>query len=372
MKSDYYDILGISRTASMDEIKSAYRKLALKYHPDKNPNNKVVEDKFKEINEAYGVLSDPQKKQEYDTYGHTASESTNNNYSYTQYNGDFSNVGDIFGDIFGNIFGGSNKSKKTRTHRGEDLQYETKVSYLNVMKGTDLSVEIPKKDVCPICKGYGTNDTTQIIKCSKCGGTGQISFSQGFFSINQECRNCNGKGTVINNPCTKCKGLGVIKVRKNIKIRIPPGVDEGTSLKITGAGNAGLYGAAAGDLYVIIHMQSMPGFKRNNSDLHTEIFISFPQAAMGIDYEVPVIDGNVKIKIPAATQSGTILRIREQGFPKLGRRTRGDLYIKINVTVPKYMNDNQRRALFEYAKSMGEIPQDVNYQSNSFFKRIFR
>ncbi|MDR0915330.1 MAG: molecular chaperone DnaJ [Endomicrobium sp.] len=372
MKSDYYDILGISRAASMDEIKSAYRKLALKYHPDKNPNNKAVEEKFKEINEAYGVLSDPQKKQEYDTYGHASNDTTNNNYTYTQYSGDFSNVGDIFGDIFGNIFGGSTKTNKTSTYRGEDLQYEINVSYLDAMKGTDVIVEIPKKDICPICQGHGTKDSTQITKCSKCGGTGQIKFAQGFFSINQDCRYCNGKGTVINNPCSKCKGLGIIKIRKNIKIRIPPGVDEGTSLKVTGAGNAGAYGAEAGDLYVVIHMQNMPGFKRNNSDLHTEIFISFTKAAMGTECEVPVIDGYVKIKIPAATQSGTVLRIKEQGFPKLGRRTRGDLYIKINVTVPKYMNDSQKRALFDYAKSMGEIPQNVNYQSNSFFKRMFK
>ncbi|MDR0890670.1 MAG: molecular chaperone DnaJ [Endomicrobium sp.] len=375
MKSDYYNILGISKTASRDEIKSAYRKLALKYHPDKNPNNKAVEEKFKEINEAYRVLSDPQKKQEYDTFGHTSNDTMNNNYSnsYTQYSGDFSNVGDIFGDIFGNIFGGGgSKTKKTRSTSGEDLQYEINISYLDAMQGIEISVNIPKKDICPTCNGYGTQDKTNIKQCQKCNGTGQIKFSQGFFSINQECNLCNGKGTILINPCFKCRGIGIIKVTKNLKIKIPAGVDEGTSLKITGEGNAGSNRGKYGDLYIVIHMKNMAGFNRNGCDLHTEVSISFPQAAMGIDYNVPVIEGYVKIKIPAATQAGTVLRIREQGFPKLGRKIRGDLYVKINVIVPKHMNETQKRALFEYAKSMGEIAQDIKYQSNSFFKRIFR
>jgi len=375
MKRDYYEVLGISKTASAGEIKSAYRKLALKYHPDKNPGNKEAEEKFKEISEAYEVLSDAQKKQQYDTFGHSAAEGGGGSpfQSSYQYSGNFSNMGDIFGDIFGNIFGGTGgDSAKASQGRGEDLRYDMEISYLDAMNGTEISIDVPRKNTCSVCGGNGSKDGSGTKQCPQCKGKGQVRYSQGFFSVSRDCSQCRGKGTVINNPCSECRGEGVVKKRKNVKVRIPAGVDEGTSLKVTGSGNAGYNGYPAGDLYVVVHMKQMAGFERDGADLHTEISISFPQAVMGAEYDVPAVKGHVKVKIPPSTQPGTILRVREQGFPKLGRKSRGDLYVKINLSVPKSMNDAQKRALFEYAKSMGEVSKDARYQSDSFFKKIFR
>ncbi|MDR3256560.1 MAG: molecular chaperone DnaJ [Endomicrobium sp.] len=381
MKRDYYEVLGVAKSASTDEIKSAYRKLALKYHPDKNPGNKEAEEKFKEINEAYEVLFDTQKKQQYDTFGHDPMGGTpgggnpfGGQSSYT-YSGDFSNMGDIFGDIFGDMFGGSSGKRsggRASQKRGEDLRYDIDISYLDAMKGVEISVDIPKKEICSICHGSGSKDGSAPKQCSQCKGKGHVKYSQGFFSFSQECPQCKGKGTIISNPCSECRGEGTVKKRKTIKVKIPAGIDEGTSLKVAGSGNAGSNEAPAGDLYVVVHMKSMVGFRRNEDDLYTEISISFPQATMGIEYDVPVIEGYVKVKIPPATQPGTTLRVREQGFPKLGRRNiKGDLYVKINISIPKSMNDTQKRALFEYAKSMGEIPKDAKYQNDNFFKKIF-
>ncbi|MDR0800433.1 MAG: molecular chaperone DnaJ [Endomicrobium sp.] len=375
MKRDYYEVLGVSKTASADEIKSAYRKLALKYHPDKNQGDKEAEEKFKEINEAYEVLSDAQKKQQYDTFGHDATGGMpgggnpfDGQGSYTQYSGDFSSVGDIFSNIFS---GGSGGRSKASQRRGEDLRYDVEISYLDAMKGTEISIDIPKKETCSACNGTGSRDGSAPKQCPRCKGKGQIKFSQGFFSLSQECPQCKGERTIINNPCPECEGVGAIRKRKTIKVRVPAGIDEGTSLKVADSGNAGYNGAPAGDLYVVVHMRQIAGFKRIGDDLYTKISISFPQAAMGIEYEVPVIEGHVKVKIPPSTQPGTTLRVREQGFPKLGRKNRGDLYVEINISVPKSMNDAQKRALFEYAKSMGEVSKDAKYQSRNFFKKIF-
>jgi len=367
MKRDYYEVLGISKTASSEEIKSAYRKLALKYHPDKNPGDKEAEEKFKEINEAYDVLSDAKKKQQYDVFGHDPGGGNPFQGGYTQYSGDFSNVEDIFGDFFSGASGG-----KYSQRRGGDLRYDLEVSYLEAMDGSEVSIDIPRKEVCSACGGSGSGDGSAPGQCPKCKGKGQIRYSQGFFSLSIECPQCGGKGNIISKPCYKCRGEGTVKNRKTVKVRIPPGVDEGTSLKVPGAGNAGANGYPPGDLHVVIHMKRAEGFKREGADLYTEISISFPQAAMGVDYDVPAVKGNVKVKVPPSTQPGTVLRVREQGFPKLGRRNRGDLYVRINVFVPKSMNDAQKRALFEYAKSMGEFPKDAQYQNDSFFKKIFR
>jgi len=381
MKRDYYEVLGVAKSATNDEIKSAYRKLALKYHPDKNPENKEAEEKFKEINEAYEVVSDAQKKQQYDASGHDATVGGGNPFSgqqggYQYASGDFSNMGDIFSDIFSDIFGGQGGRKGGRTssqrRRGEDLRYDVDISYLEAMNGAEISIDMPKKEVCSSCRATGSKGGSAPKQCPHCKGGGQVKYSQGFFSFSQECPQCHGKGAVVSNPCPECRGEGTVKKRKVVKVRVPAGVDEGTSLKISGSGNAGVNGAPAGDLYVVVHMKSASGFRRDGDNLYTEISISFSQAAMGVEYDVPVLQGSVKVKIPAGTQPGTTLRAREQGFPKLGRKNRGDLFVKVNVSIPKSMNDAQKRALFEYAKSMDEVPQDSKYQSDNFFKKIFR
>ncbi|MDR1940924.1 MAG: molecular chaperone DnaJ [Endomicrobium sp.] len=375
MKRDYYEVLGVAKTAAAEEIKSAYRKLALKYHPDKNPGNKEAEEKFKEINEAYEILSDAQKKQQYDAFGHDAPGAGGNPFggggSYTQYGDD---MGDIFGDIFSNVFGGAARRSSSRTsqRRGGDLRVDIEVSYADAMKGSEVTIDIPKRESCPACAGSGAKDKSKPKQCPQCKGSGQVRYSQGFFSFQQECPQCKGKGTVIDNPCPQCRGEGTVKQKKSIKVRIPAGVDEGTSLKVSGSGNAGSNGAPSGDLYVVVHMKHMQGFKRNGDDLYTEIQVSFSQAAMGMEYDVAVIEGYVKVKIPSGAQPGATLRVREQGFPRLGARSRGDLYVKINVNIPKSMNDLQKKALFEYAKAMGEIPKDSQYQSDNFFKKIFK
>ncbi|MCL2335658.1 MAG: molecular chaperone DnaJ, partial [Endomicrobia bacterium] len=283
------------------------------------------------------------------------------------------NMEDIFGDIFSNVFGGggARSSRSRAAQRGEDLRYDVEISYLDAMKGAEISVDIPKKETCFACHGSGAKDGSKPKQCPQCRGSGQVRYSQGFFSFSQECPQCRGKGAIIENPCPNCRGAGTVKTRKTIKVRIPAGVDEGTSLKVTGSGNAGANGAPAGDLYVVVHMKPERDFKRSGDDLYTDIYVSFSQAAMGLEYDVPVVEGHVKVKIPPATQPGTTLRVREQGFPQLGSRSRGDLYVKVNVSVPKSMNDAQKRALFEYAKSMGELPKDAVYQSDGFFKKIF-
>ncbi|MDR2426121.1 MAG: molecular chaperone DnaJ [Endomicrobium sp.] len=373
-KRDYYEVLGVTKTASVDEIKSAYRKLALKYHPDKNPGNKEAEEKFKEINEAYEVLSDAQKKQHYDAFGHDAANGGSpfgaGGQGGFQYSDD---VGDILGDIFGNIFGGSSKrGGRTSRRRGEDLRADIEVSYLDVMKGREVSIEVPRKETCSLCQGTGSKDGKKPKQCPQCKGSGSIRYSQGFFSFQQECPQCKGSGSIIENPCPQCRGGGTVKTKKTIKVKIPAGVDEGTSLKVTGSGNAGSNGYPSGDLYVVVHLKRDPHFHRDGDNIYTEIKVSFPQAAIGTEFEVPVIEGTVKVKIPAGTQPGTTLRVREQGFPRLGiRNARGDLYVKIDIEVPKSMNTEQKKALFEYAKSMGEVSVDAVYQDDSFFRKIF-
>ena len=381
-KKDFYEVLGVSKSASESEIKSAYRKLALKYHPDKNPGNKEAEEKFKEINGAYEVLSDNQKKQQYDSFGHDAFSGVGGGSNPfgggnpfaggNPFGGD--DMGDIFGDIF-NAFTGAGQqsgSRRKAQSRGSDLRVDVEVSFLSAMKGTEISIEVPKEDTCPTCHGSGEKDGAKSKTCSKCKGSGQVRYSQGFFSFSQECPSCGGKGSVIDNPCNACRGKGTVHVRKTVKIKIPQGVDEGTTLKVAGSGNAGANGAPAGDLYVVVHMKSERNLARRGNDLYTEISVSFSQAAVGTEYQVPVVEEAVNLKIPAGTQSGTILRVREKGFPKLGTKSRGDLLVKVIVNIPKSMNETQKKALFEYAKAMGDIPKDSQYQSDNFFKKIFR
>ncbi|MCX5782506.1 MAG: molecular chaperone DnaJ [Elusimicrobia bacterium] len=359
MKQDYYDILGLSKGARIEDIKGAYRKLALKYHPDKNPGNKSAEEKFKEINEAYEVLSDSQKRSMYDAYGHagvgTAPPPQGGPGGFEGFGGfEGTSAEDIFGDIFGNIFGGTSRTRATRSNKGSDLEYELELSMLDAMKGKEVPLEIPRQEICSTCNGTGAKPGTSSKKCPECKGSGQVRYSQGFFSFSQTCQRCRGEGQVIESPCSTCRGTGRIKGRHKVTVRIPPGVDNGTSLRVTGAGDVAGRGGTPGDLYVVIRLRSDPRFKRQGNDLYTGLTITYSQAVLGGEFEAPTLEGSVKLKIPQGTQPETTLRIKEHGFPVLGRRVRGDLYVKVNVEVPRTLNEKQKTALRQYAQSMGE------------------
>ena len=364
MKRDYYEILGVPKGARIEDIKGAYRRLALKYHPDKNPGDKASEEKFKEINEAYEMLSDPQKRSQYDAYGHagvgTASPPPGGGGGYggqgfEGFGGFEGQSGeDIFGDIFGNIFGGGASRGRGRSNKGTDLQYELELSLLDAMNGTEIPLEIPRQEVCPACKGSGAKPGTSARQCPDCRGTGQVRYSQGFFSFGQACPRCRGEGQITEHPCSTCRGAGRVKGKHRVTVRIPPGVDTGTSLRVPGAGDAAPKGGSPGDLFVVIRLRNEPHFKRVGDDLYTDLSITYPQAVLGGEFDVPTLEGHVKLKIPQGTQPGTTLRVREHGFPLLGRRTKGDFLVRINITVPKSVNEKQKSALRNFAQSMGE------------------
>ena len=372
--------MGVGKSASVDEIKTAYRKLALRYHPDKNPGDKSAEEKFKEINEAYEMVSDPRKRQQYDAYGHAGVGTAGppppggGAGGFPGDGGDFSNAGDVFGDIFGDIFGGggaggggSRRGSSSRSRRGADLQYDIEISLSDAAKGAELPIEVPHQEGCASCQGTGAKPGTGSKTCPQCKGSGQVRYSQGFFSFAQTCPTCKGEGQIIDVPCPVCRGAGRKKNVHKVTIRIPPGVDEGTSLRVTGSGDAGAKGGPSGDLYVVIHLKRDPRFTRSGDDLHTEIDISFVKAALGGESEVETLDGKVKVKIPPGTQVGTTFRIRESGFPKLGRRGKGDLLVKANIIVPKNLTEKQKVALKQYAQAGGEDVSDAP----GMFKKVF-
>ncbi|MDD3730086.1 MAG: DnaJ C-terminal domain-containing protein, partial [Endomicrobiaceae bacterium] len=251
-------------------------------------------------------------------------------------------------------------------------QYELEVSFLDAMNGKEVELKVPKKETCSTCGGSGAKPGTSTKTCPKCKGRGQISVSQGFFSFAQTCPQCRGEGQIIENPCSSCRGTGTVQTTHTVKVKIPQGVTEGTTLRVSGGGNAGPNGSQSGDLYVIIRLKQQANFQRREDDLYTEIKLTYAQAVLGLDYDVPVLEGTVKVKIAPGTQPGTTLRVREQGFPRLGRRAKGDLFVKVNVHVPKNLTNEQRKALFEYAKSMGETAPDANSNSDGIFKKIFK
>ncbi|MBN1622361.1 MAG: molecular chaperone DnaJ [Endomicrobiales bacterium] len=373
MKKDFYEVLGVQKGASADEIKAAYRKIALKNHPDKNPGNKEAEDKLKEANEAYEVLSDPKKKQMYDQFGHAgmgaAPPGAGGYGGFEGFGdfGDFSSVGDIFGDFIGDIFGGGGRRRSSRSARGADLRYDLELTLEQAAKGAEIPIDASRHEICSECNGSGAKPGTSTKVCPKCKGQGQVRFNQGFFSFAQTCPQCGGQGKVISSPCTVCRGTGQKKSSQSIKVRIPAGVDEGTSLRVAGAGDVPPKGGTPGDLYVVISLKEHPHFKRERDNLHTELKLNFPEAVFGGDFEVPAIDGKIKLKIPAGTQPGTVFRVRNEGFPHLGKRGKGDLLVKANVEVPKVLNEEQKAALRDFARASGIKEND----SSNIFKKMF-
>ncbi|MCX7982640.1 MAG: molecular chaperone DnaJ [Syntrophales bacterium] len=345
-KRCYYEILGVSRTATEEEIKKNYRKLALKYHPDRNPGDKEAEEKFKEAAEAYEVLSDPEKRAIYDRYGHDGLAST----GFQGFRG-FDDIFASFSDIFSDIFGFSNGTRsRTAARAGVDLRYDLRISFMEAALGVTKEIEIEKYARCSACKGYGTAPGTSPEMCPRCRGRGQISQTSGFFSISTTCPHCHGYGQIITTPCPTCRGLGKRKVSKTLQVKIPAGVDTGSRLRLRGEGEEGEHGGPNGDLYVFIHVDEHEFFKRHDCDIYCKVPISFVQAALGATIEVPTLTGTEKLKIPRGTQSGKIFRLKGKGIPNLRGLGRGDQIIETVITVPTNLTRRQEELLKEFAR----------------------
>ncbi|MHC6179119.1 molecular chaperone DnaJ [Clostridium sp. JNZ X4-2] len=360
-KKDYYEILGLKKGASDDDIKRAFRKLALKYHPDRNQGNKEAEEKFKEINEAYQILSDPQKKSQYDQFG-TADFNGGSGFEGGFGGFDFSDMGG-FGDIFDSFFGGgfsSGRKRRNGPEKGADLEYTLNLTFEQAVFGVEKEISITRNEKCSTCNGTGAKKGTHPHTCDKCGGTGQIRTQRntplGNFVTMSTCDKCGGKGTIISDPCPECKGRGTVRKRRNIKVKVPAGVDNGNIIPIRGQGEQGKNGGGPGDLYINVRVSSHSKFKRSGFDIYLDTHVSFGKVTLGTSIKVPTIDGDVKYEIPAGTQPGTVFRLRGKGVPKVNGRGRGDQYVKIIVDVPKNLNERQKEAIIMLMEASGEIP----------------
>ncbi|MDR1305244.1 MAG: molecular chaperone DnaJ [Verrucomicrobiales bacterium] len=387
-KRDYYEVLGIAKGATEDEIKKAYRQLAIKYHPDKNPGDKTAEEKFKELGEAYEALSNPDKRAAYDRFGHQAFGPGAGGGGFSGaggaggYGGGFHDPFDIFrevfgagggggggggfADIFGEAFGGGNADGGGRQNRGSDLRYDLEITLEEAVKGCEKEISIRKYDACDACDGSGAAPGSKTITCKTCRGTGQVSVSQGFFRVAQTCPTCRGAGQIIERPCPKCHGEGRVEKSSKIKIKIPAGVDTGSRLRSTGHGESGTRGGHAGDLYIVIHVREHPIFQRDGGDLYCEAPISFVKAALGGELAVPTLEGPTVVKIPAGTQSGRIFRLRGKGIPDLRGHGRGNLNVRVLIEVPERLNSEQRKKLEDFAAACNE---DTNPAAKSFFNK---
>ena len=350
-KRDYYEVLDVNRNADEDEVKKAYRKLAIQFHPDKNPDNKDAEDKFKEATEAYEVLRDPEKRDRYNRFGHAGLEGMG-----TDFSGFGVNLDDIFGDVFGDIFGGLGGRQRTPKH-GRSLQYNLEVTLEDVIHGKQTTIQVPRSENCPECDGSGAKKGTQVITCPQCHGRGQISQSQGFFMMSRTCPQCRGEGAIIQELCPPCGGKGLVRNTRDIKINIDKGIDTGFKYQYRGEGDAGTNGAPPGDLFVVINVTPHQRFRRDRNDLITSARISFVQAALGGKIEIEGVDGREELDIPPGTQYGAQLRIPNKGVPHYRRSYSGDLVVEVAIETPKHLNDEQRGKLEEFAKLRGESYQ---------------
>jgi molecular chaperone DnaJ len=348
-KRDYYEVLGVSRDAGPDELKKAYRRLALQFHPDRNPGDAQAEDRFKEASEAYAVLSDADKRRQYDRFGFEGV-GTGGPGGFPGGFGDFT---DLFNDLFGDLFGGRMGARRGRGQRGADLRYNFELDLADVLEGREATLDLPKMTECETCAGSGAREGTQPQRCTRCDGTGQAIFQQGLFRISRPCELCQGEGWVVRDPCPTCRGTGRTEGQKTIKVRIPPGVDDGMRLRLAGEGEAGVAGGPPGDLYVVIRLRPNPFFERDGTDLLCEVPVPFTQAALGAEIEVPTLEGKVKMRIPEGTQPGKVLRLRGKGVPALGSRTRGDQLVRVFVEVPTKLTDRQRELLEQLAEESG-------------------
>ena len=363
-KRDYYEVLEVERSASGDDIKRAYRQMALKYHPDRNPDNADAEQKFKEAAEAYDVLRDPEKRARYDKFGHEGV--SGNGYGPFANNEDiFAHFSDIFGDLFGFSMGG--RSRGSRAQAGANLRYNLNISLRQAAKGDEISLKVPKKVTCPVCEGSGAADGSAPDMCKQCGGRGQVLHSQGFFQISMPCPSCNGEGKVIKNPCPRCKGATVVQETRELSVRIPPGVDTGNRLRLRGEGEPGLHGGPPGDLYVVLHVENDPVFQREGANLVLSQEISMIQAALGDSIEVPGLDGPLKMDIPKGTQSGEVFRLPGAGLPIVNSNRVGDLLVAIKVLTPTSLSSKQEDLLRQFAAAEQEKPAA---KAKKIFKKV--
>lgn len=364
-KRDYYEVLGINKDASDEEIKKAYRKLAMKHHPDRNPDSKDSEEKFKEAKEAYEILSEAEKRRAYDAYGHAGVHPQMGGGGDPNFGGGFA---EAFGDIFGDIFGG--QRGRTNVYRGADLRYNLECTLEQAARGTETKIRIPAMEECETCKGSGAKAGSQPKVCTTCHGSGSVRLSQGFFSIQQGCPACHGTGKTISDPCNTCRGAGRVKRHKTLQVKIPAGIDEGDRIRLSGEGESGVNGGPPGDLYVVIHLAAHSVFQRDGDELHCEMPISFSQAALGGEIEIPTLDGHAKVKIPPETQTGQVFRLRGKGIKGVRSTYPGDLLCEVVIETPVKLTDRQKELLREMEEINRRDGDRHSPRAKSFMDRM--
>jgi molecular chaperone DnaJ len=366
-KRDYYEVLGLNRDASEEEIKKAYRKLAMKHHPDRNPDSKDGEEKFKEAKEAYEILTEPEKRRAYDAYGHAG---VNPQMGPGPGQEGFGGFAEAFGDIFSDIFGAGQGRGRASVFRGADLRFNLEISLEQAARGTETKIRIPTMETCETCKGSGAKPGTHPKTCDTCHGAGTVRLSQGFFSIQQTCPTCHGTGKMVTDPCATCRGAGRLKKHKTLAVKIPAGVDEGDRIRLSGEGEAGVNGGPPGDLYVVMHLKAHGVFQRDGDDLHCEMPISFTHAALGGEIEIPTLEGSAKIKVPAETQTGQVFRLRGKGIKGVRSAYPGDLLCEVAVETPVRLTDRQKELLRELEDINSKDANRHNPRAKSFMEKV--